>query len=337
MDEEKALSDLLCDLSARDGAAEAETVFRCQMWQKVAAVLPGVNFNLCGKARQGQGAQSPAYGRQLPPAPQAQVAEVPNGVWPACSRGRRSVRGIELPTGNGKAGRIGLRHGPAGGKQAGTAGQKAAGPLHAQAMVQKLQRGALGPGVDAVVADGYHRQAVLRARRKAIRWEKTDLPGAKKMTSGRASSTHRERAGENQGDRAHKASRSRPGTGLRQVCPSRYRGRREAGAGPVSPPDSRGSQAGAGPKGPEDVYVCDAEIAAAQGKLWLLGAEIELTQAVRVPAGEEPCQRAAHVVAGGKNIVTDHQDAGLVHRAGPPSLCRGARQIFPYLTRLRRR
>ena len=161
MDEEKALSDLLCDLSARDGAAEAETVFRCQMWQKVAAVLPGVNFNLCGKARQGQGAQSPAYGRQLPPAPQAQVAEVPNGVWPACSRGRRSVRGIELPTGTGKAGRIGLRHGPAGGKQAGTAGQKAAGPLHAQAMVQKLQRGALGPGVDAVVADGYHRQAVL--------------------------------------------------------------------------------------------------------------------------------------------------------------------------------
>ena len=66
MDEEKALSDLLCDLSARDGAAEAETVFRCQMWQKVAAVLPGVNFNLCGKARQGQGAQSPAYGRQRP-------------------------------------------------------------------------------------------------------------------------------------------------------------------------------------------------------------------------------------------------------------------------------
>lgn len=56
MDEEKALSDLLCDLRARDGAAEAETVFRCQMWQKAAAVLPGVNFNLCGKARQGQGA-----------------------------------------------------------------------------------------------------------------------------------------------------------------------------------------------------------------------------------------------------------------------------------------
>ncbi|MFR0734136.1 MAG: hypothetical protein ACLSHU_08075 [Oscillospiraceae bacterium] len=51
-----------------------ETVFRCQMWQKAAAVLPGVNFNLCGKARQGQGAQSPAYGRQLRPAPQAQVA-----------------------------------------------------------------------------------------------------------------------------------------------------------------------------------------------------------------------------------------------------------------------
>ena len=68
MDEEKALSNLLCDLGARDGAAEAETVFRCQMWQKAAAVLPGVNFNLCGKARQGQGAQSPAYGRQLPPA-----------------------------------------------------------------------------------------------------------------------------------------------------------------------------------------------------------------------------------------------------------------------------
>ena len=38
-----------------------------------------------------------------------------------------------------------------------------------------------------------------------------------------------------------------------------------------------------------------------------------------------------------KHIKDDHQDAGLVHRAGPPSLCRGARQIFPYLTRLRRR
>ncbi len=51
---------------------------------------------------------------------------------------RAPDRGME------KAGRIGLRHGPAGGKQAGTAGQKAAGPLHAQAMVQKLQREPLG-------------------------------------------------------------------------------------------------------------------------------------------------------------------------------------------------
>lgn len=67
MDEEKALSNLLCDLGARDGAAEAETVFRCQMWQKAAAVLPGVNFNLCGKARQGPGRAEPRpMAAQLP-------------------------------------------------------------------------------------------------------------------------------------------------------------------------------------------------------------------------------------------------------------------------------
>lgn len=104
MDEEKALSNLLCDLGARDGAAEAETVFRCQMWQKAAAVLPGVNFNLCGKARQGQGAQSPAYGRQLPPAPQAQVAEVPNGVWACLQQGAEVRKGYRAPDREWKSG-----------------------------------------------------------------------------------------------------------------------------------------------------------------------------------------------------------------------------------------
>ena len=86
MDEEKALSDLLCDLSARMARRSGDR-FPLSDVAEGGGSPPGSKFQSLREGPAGQGAQSPAYGRQLPPAPQAQVAEVPNGVWPACSRG----------------------------------------------------------------------------------------------------------------------------------------------------------------------------------------------------------------------------------------------------------
>lgn len=146
-------------------------------------------------------------------------------------------------------------------------------PLHAQAMVQKLQRGALGPGVDAVVADGYHRQAVLPGQTEGNPVGKNG-PSRGKENDLRPGFLHP--PGESRGKPGGQGPQSvperpEPGSGRCAPAGTEGPGRRGQDRHPRRTPG--GSQAGAGPKGPEDVPVCDAEIAAAQGKLWLLGAE----------------------------------------------------------------
>ncbi len=131
-----------------------------------------------------------------PPAPfrwRSAAASAPGPVLRSTAhrRGARkgtdcSIGGIHRKTGNLKNRRIRLRHGGTGYQETGSAPYDAAGPTHAQAVMQHTEKRKTGIGIKVVITDRHNRQTIPGGRRQTIMWENTASPAANKITSSQA-------------------------------------------------------------------------------------------------------------------------------------------------------
>ena len=145
----------------------------------VRTVLLGIDLQIRRQTRQPQRRQRPSDGDQLPPAPQAQITEVPHTAGAPGKGTECGIGGIHRKTGNLKNRRIRLRHGGTGYQETGSAPYDAAGPTHAQAVMQRTEKRKTGLGIKVVITDRHNRQTIPDGQAADNSVGKHRVPGGK--------------------------------------------------------------------------------------------------------------------------------------------------------------